>query len=804
MTTFLDEIAKHSAKWSIVITIEGVGDSLGLWRFCAFRPEYAATDPNYFPILMSFPNLAGERVDPLGGGVECGELSFEMLDYDDTLTGLIRSDDSPATVIDQVPEMLETDTTFVVTSSAGFDVDSVLWIGNEAVKVSNIASNIITVDRGYLGTDPQKHNRPGFRSRVFTYPQYLRSRRVRLYLVPSNASSSADEVLAWTGHLDGFAISQDTNVFEFRARSQLKYLDRLIYRANSAGFRCSARRDWLDLENLSPRPVDYHQGFNQFPDVNTGDHVTFARVGDEIVAGPYGATDSRRVSLDLSSASSQRGALSTEISNLENEEHASIVYVADDTNPASSFRFSPDLTLAGGSTPSTNRNSGTWTRSSHFVDILLNILTSSATVDLSGGDGLELVNFESGFANWSSLPRGIGAGIPVALVDVQSFADCKARTPAYTFPGFVLESESLPFMELAEKYFLRLVGAHLTTTDGKIGIILPRSPIAAANSPDFNLDNILSRAEGERHRLPELSISQDMGRVASSIRYRLRGPSGREVTTTITDNDYSDLFGSGGFYAAEDNMITMDAPAAITDPAHVHTALEESAVKKLRRFRRPQWRIDGLKTDLSLWNVSPGSVVKITHPGLLTESGSRGWSGVAAQVIERTPAIDAVDSSLSGSGESHGLHLEWTILGYGPSGKFGRVTPSAVVSSVMSLGATYKAVVQQNRVTKYDGADAGLVANDAGAFTVGDVLELRTPAGETVVGSGTETIESINSNDVELSGDFSGTLAADLVLVFSYHSSATDDQKLDHVYFADSADRDIGSSGDQAWQWGEP
>ena len=802
--TFAQAAASAASQWTVLITIEGVGDFDGISKFCAFRPSYAASDEHYRAILMGFPAIASERVDPLGGGVECGELSFDLLDVDDYLTGLLRTDAEPTTYVDPASGLLsKTATTVTVLDVSGLSTDSVIWIGNEALRVTGIAGLDLTVTRGALDTDPQVHNLPRKTSRVWSYPPYLRSRRVRLYLGPADNDDATEETLFWTGHLDGFSLSQDTNVFSISARSQLKYLDRLIYRHGSAGFKPTIYNGSIELESLEPRPVDYDAGANLFPHDNTGEMTAFVRMGDEILSGLWDSCGSNHKQIFTDARfGSERGILNTPIEDLAEEDHAAVVYVAQDSHPAASFRYSPDLTASGGSAPSTSRSSGTWISSSHFVDVLLCLLTSSADPDTDGGDGLELVNFESGFSNYSSLPRGIGAGVPAELISWSTWLDVKARTPGYTFPGFVLESESIPFAELAEKYFLRLVGAHLTTIDGPLGLILPRSPVASSTAPEFSLDTILSRGYADRARLPALSCSQDMGRVASAVRYKLRGPSGRTVTTTVTDAEFSDMFGQGGYYAAEDKTITIDAPAAITDPAHVHAALEESAQKKLRRFRRPQWRLSGLLSDFSLYATTPGSVVRVTHPGLVDENaGARGWTDVPAQVLEKTVQISDKTSTTGGGSDALGLHLEWTLLGYGPGGRFGRVAPAAVIDSISTPNV---ATCFANRTTRFDSGTAGLPSTDASTFEVGDVLELRTPSGQNAAPGSKEAVVSVTGNDVELSGDFSGALATGLVLSYSDHQNVTADQKSDHVFFADQATRTIGTGTDRPWQWGEP
>jgi len=793
--TFDSAAASVAADWVVLIAIEGLGDSSGQFKFCSAVPNYGGA--NYKPFFMSFPKLASERVDPLGGGVECGELSFELLDFNDEISALIRTDTAPATIIDPAfGELSKTATVFDVLNTTGITVGSFLWIGNETVRVDSVVGQAITVTRAQFDTDAQTHNKSGRSTRVFLFPPYLRSRRVRLFLAPANAASAADERIQWTGHLDGLALSADTNSFSFRAKSQLKYLDRLLYRSHAGGFNYSA----VSANMLKLTPVDggqSHPGlFRTWPN-DKGRETQFMRIGNEILTAEFLFSRGHwYAEINKELAGAKRGELGTVPEDLGEENHAAIIFSANARNGACSFRHSPDLSSSGGSTPSTDRYSGTWIKSAHFVDILLGLLTSSASP--SNGDELELINFSSGFSNWSGMTRALGAGIPAALVDFDSWLDVKARTPGYVFPGFIVESTALPFVALADKFFLQLTGANLVTVDGKIGLFLPRHPLAGSTAPQFDLTNILSRAVGERQRLPDVSCAQDMSRVASAITFNLRSTGGRSVTTTITDADYSDLYGQGGYYAAEDATIKLDAPAAVSDAVGVHAALEEAATRKLRRFRRPQWRLTGLKTDASLHATNPGSLVRVSHPGLPdTGAGARGWTDVVCQVLERTPIIDAGSQNAGGAG----FHFEWTLSGYGPAARFGRIAPSALVASV----ALNTATVEPNRATTTDGAVAGLPSNDAAAFEVGDVVELRTRGGA-FWGSGFETVISTDAaaSEIELSGNFAGNMIAGIVIAFSTHANAAAEQKSSYVFLADRAARTIGTSADQPWQYGEP
>lgn len=152
----------------------------------------------------------------------------------------------------------------------------------------------------------------------------------------------------------------------------------------------------------------------------------------------------------------------------------------------SDFRYSP------GPTPSTIRSSGTWVRSSHWIDLLLIMLTSSN----EPADGLELANYVSARGNYSSLPPGYGVGLLAAQIDWDAFAAVKQRTLDYLFPNFSLGAgDAVPFGELVDEQFLKPMGAYLSTS-GVARVVLPRIPLLESASLTIGSADILAKPIG--------------------------------------------------------------------------------------------------------------------------------------------------------------------------------------------------------------------------------------------------------------------------------------------------------------------
>ena len=143
-----------------------------------------------------------------------------------------------------------------------------------------------------------------------------------------------------------------------------------------------------------------------------------------------------------------------------------------------------------------------------------------------------------------------------------------------------------------------------------------------------------------------------------------------------------------------------------------------------------------------------------------------------------------------------GLVTQAEFESFGTRFRAYRVAPAAIVTSV----STNTATVETNRYTSNDGDPA----QDCLAFEVGDVVRLINLDG-TSAGGTTQIVLSIDSgnDDIELDGDFSGNLAADLILVAADFDDASAAQQGLYLFAADAANQTIDASSETARVWGE-
>jgi hypothetical protein len=460
------------------------------------------------------------------------------------------------------------------------------------------------------------------------------------------------------------------------------------------------------------------------------------------------------------------------------------VWLADaSTMLPGAFRYSP------GPAPSSSRSAGTWTRSDHWIDIILCLLTSSAHPD----DGLELTNYltsgsDAERSNWSSLPPGVGIGVPVAEIDVAGLLATKARTPDWRFPHFVVGDKPRPFAELLEEQILKPLGAYLTARAGKIAIVLPRTPLEDEALTTIGSEQILTRATGKRAYQAELRAAQDMSLLASAVRFTgLRRTDGEEHTLTVSAAEFAATYGQGGLYTLEEQPLEIEAASALAIETGDVGFLELVAMRHLWRCHRPPWRVQ-VETDVSLYAQVAGALVGLTCAELPDEdTGTRGWTAAPAQVEQRTLEVTP----------DHGARLIWDLIAYGGGGRFGRVGPSADINVVVGNAAT----VTANRYAHID-APSDLPSTDAAGFLVDDVVALKNRDGSSAA-AGTQIVQNVVGNVITLDGNFGGALAADKLLVYADRASAVAQQYETFTFWADQTQLTVGASADDPWTYGE-
>lgn len=769
--TWSANLASRQRGWAVLARIEGIGDAAGQWTLCSNVPAYG--DATYRPWLVRLPDILSERVD-LGGGVpEAGSCSLEVVDVRDQLTGLLRTEAPAYTALDEDVDSTET----VIELGRTTDLSGVVvWMGSEAMLVTGVGTSptSITVTRGYLGTEATTHQ---IGDPVFIFPNYLEGRRFSVYLVPLYASSSAEERLVGTYLLERVSWDEALNAWTMAGSSQQRYLDRQAPIAPRTATTIGDVAPGIVLMDTTPTTINA-----PWPDA-----LAHLAVGSEIVQ-VYDETRHYFPSAVPQPRSSRwelrlRGLLGTEEEPISRRTKVTQTWLA-----GRDLRYSP------GPTPSTSRASGTWTPATHWIDLLLILLLSSA----DEADGLELTNYGTTGSNWArsnfaSLPPGYGAGIPHALIDWSSWESVRNRTLSWTLPFFAYGHERpSSFADYIGRQFLRPVGAYLSVDGGTIRLGLARIPLPdEAPAVDLDETSLLRRATEPSAYLPRLSVQRDRTSAYGAVVYRV-GP--QEIAAIYRNADYGRTYGQRGWYGAIEPALTIDVPGGDPDVAELYGS---RASALLYRQHRPPVELD-CEADARLFpSATVGALVGVTLPEVPDlAAGTRGWTHVLTEVAERELRAET-SRSMDGS-DALGVTMRLRLRRYGATTRLGRIGPAAHVVSVASSVAT----VAANRYTQPDATD-GLPTSDAAAFAVDDEVILVDLDGAVVSGT-PETVTSVGANALTLTGDFSGALAADLVLVSANVDDASAAQRAAYVYHADQDTQTVGTTADTLWRWSEP
>lgn len=820
MVTLAAALANAGQRWTVVLRIEGVGPGLtsvehtaaGLdarTRLSAYLPDFAAGEPAslWRPYLAELPSFLAERADPMGGAQELGGLGFTLVDVDNYLTELLRTERAPTSAL--TAALSGTNTGITLGSTAGIAANQAIFVGAEAMRVASVDSGTgLTVERGYLGTTAAPH---GVGDRVFLSTPVLETRRVTAQLVPIDADDATQAYELGVFAIDNVTWDEDANTWTFDCSSQLRHLNRAIpYRpqaveihprwVNGVGQQTELA-DGVDNGSASfaIRDLSGSPSANAIADLREWQgteadaaHLFYLSFGGEVVSiqgtGGYIGPDVKILRRDVTGTGNQ--------STLKLGSVGRRVFVARTGigADAGSFRFSP------GPSPSTSRSTGTWTRTANWIDLLLILMTSSH----NSSDGLELVNYgttgtDRERTNWSSLPSGYGLGMPIGEIDVASFLAVRDRTLEYEFPNFTFGAAPEPFGALIEREFLRPMGAFLSVTNGVARIILPKIPLLNSATLTLGAAEILTREVGPGLLSPRWRVSRGSGSLVSDLVYEL-GP-GEPVPLTLTDGNYAEVFGHRGVFVAGGPVVKIPVPGARKTDAPLFA---RRGVARLYRAHRPRLLAEG---DLTLeptqtWAV--GDTAAVTIPELVNmRDATRGWSGVQCQLLERSIVLEGDRDDAASPGTpvgATGAYLKVRSQAYGPEARVGRVAPAAVCDGGGGAVWSFEANI-------YTHADAlgGLPTTDVAAFSVGDVVTLVDAAGVVNGAAGTETIVDVNvgTNELEFTGDFNGELGIGSIVAFTTSSNASAEQRARYAFIASKTDQVIPGSGDLANVYGE-
>jgi hypothetical protein len=766
VTTVQEALDRRRGRWVLWVEIAGLGIANGIYKWSTGVPDYAAGDPTWLPVLEGVPRELTEDVDRDGGIVNAGVLSFTLVDRDDVVSDLLRFDADP------VGELLQagiddTDASFIVRNGTPFAVDDVIHLDHEAMIVTAVTPGTpgsLTVTRGELGTEAQAHAQF---TAIRGWVPKLHGRVVTFYLAPADAASYADKLelgeysvakVGWTVDWTGWRISCASTVLALKRRvgDGLQESYRAIVAFDDG------RTFSLEAVGHTRRNFERNVwGIRDYYLLNGRELVLAAGYvhANQIVIEQRGLAGTQQVDLQQAMAD---GGFTV---------HRPLVANTDDGVGA--FRYIPTTAA-----DQEDRDDPAVVQSDHWVDIALCLMTSSRRAE----DGLELVNYESGFPNWSTLPVGMGAGIKAARIDFAAWLVLRYRTPNWRFPRLWL-TEPTQLGKLLVEQFLRALGVFLVSVNGKIRPVLPQLPYSGLGAFAFDHGNLL--AEPRPLARPLISGGFDESGSRKAVVLKPRNAAGEPVTIVIAAPD----LGQDDEPTSED-VLEIDLPGVSTGQAGVTAFLEELAIRRLWRTARPPPALD-VQVDLEALGVTLGNLVGVTFDAAPNpQLGGRGWDNVTMTVVGR-----ALDLDLQAPG------LRFQLLGYGGRLEVGRVAPSAKITGWNA--GTSTATVAANRYTDPDGAILGLPVSDAEAFLAGAVVKVIDEDG-TDAHSSTQLVTADGaSNQIVLDGNWGVTDPTGLIIVLADYDAARTEEQVRYAAYADGTNKTVGASSRKAWAYGE-
>lgn len=733
----------------ILVRIDGFGYLDGStptqYVICNRIPAYATSTEKYLPILTSYPNLLETEINPLGGIETPNQVVLNLLD--------LRTGEYPYGIITElfadeqrpwrntINQSVNTSQTNIPINSIASVSASLTWMNGECLRITGTTgSNLITTERGVLGTTAQYHP---VGSSLYSSNPLLLSRRVSVKLGFDELTEADEEALDSDYYIRSFDLKEHLNVYEIKASSRQDWFNREVASGQITGKQV-AKEDEISAGMMriqGPGGANVNNNVRGFYRLNR----FYALVGDELMGVGLEAGNYYKL-LDRNSIQ-ERGVLGSNLLKPGDWENASFRLAAVANKD---LEHCPFLYQEPGTEVSTI-NSDQWVKTDHPVLVLLCLLCSAQNEN----DGLLWTNWTTDQGNFSSLPPGWGIGIPANYIDFDSFWRLYNRYPSLRVNNLVI-SQPERFLELAERDLLRPFGFILGWEGNQITLRKQRAFSAVFSTEDSTFsENEILMIPGRDAWKPDVQLGKSAETLASEVQFINKTPMGTVNKLTLRDADFPNLFQTSVAPEFNRRFLRIETTALEYGSLGDEYFMETRAAELLYWFSRPVWRVS-FRSNLSRLQTRVGDWALLSHRDLPKMGRGRDWSEVPVMLTSKRVSIGEDETS-----------IQWEGVIFDRGENFGGLSPSARITAISGSNFT----VAVNVYTSPDGVgvDPDLPTTDVDAFKVGWVLRCKhRDFGPT---SGDQTITAIAGNVITLDGDFSGLAAVGDVLEFTVYDS---------------------------------
>lgn len=451
-SNYTTEAAKATGDPFVFAQIGGVGHTEASGaehtKFSSYLPPSTYTGyadfKDYLDEEGGNPRYSLDSLRPSDGSSDAGTCEFVITDFGDFVSARLGYMRPGIPVAGSYPTLLDeditrTETAWTVTDDGAISVGDMVFANNEAVYVSGVAANVLTVVRAQWGTIAQKHYTGDSIRAVMVQPK---GQVVEVYRNFTNLTN-ADEGIRWRGLLTNAEQTEDGIGWRIQAQSILTMLDVDVMR-RQGNYQIKSyitnNSTTSNAEDFDLRIEATDPDFGTFADSQTKIYVA--------TSGPKGVLYVLRGSTD---------ALTT-IRVLSDEFDHTTRFLANlrewgefDAGEANDALW--EVAPVDQSFPSGRFGS------SHPFKVALTWMLS-ITGDTTNG-------------SYDVLPEGWGGEVPVAFVNTTSFEDLAERIPAdvsnmvYGYKG----DQGFGLRQHLEEELLGPYGVHIVQIDGQLTLV---------------------------------------------------------------------------------------------------------------------------------------------------------------------------------------------------------------------------------------------------------------------------------------------------------------------------------------------